>query len=317
MLVALGWWSYLLYLKNNDAFLAKAELLKITKIAERQINSIEDFQLDSDFVELQRKYNLQEKMILGEAAVLALTLFIGIWFINNGYQKQTKAARQSRNFLLSITHELKSPLASIKLILQTFSKRKLNQDQIQTFSSNAIKETERLEGLVNNLLLAAKMETTFDIQKEEIDLFMMTDGIIEHLSNKTPNLIINNSIKPNTHIIGDAFGLNAVLSNLLENAIKYSDNAPNLNINHQRTNNFDIVSISDAGLGIPDSEKKLVFDKFYRVGNEDTRKTKGTGLGLYIVKQIIDKHKGQIKVENNIPNGSIFTFSIPHLKLEA
>ncbi|MGB1217165.1 MAG: histidine kinase dimerization/phospho-acceptor domain-containing protein, partial [Saprospiraceae bacterium] len=150
MLTALGWWSYLLYVKNNDAFMAKTELLKITLAAKGEAIDIETFRIHPEFVSLSENYTSQERMIISEAIVLAISLMIGIWFINQGYSKQTEVARQSRNFLLSITHELKSPLASIRLILQTFVKRDLPKDKINQFSEAALVETDRLNTLVNN-----------------------------------------------------------------------------------------------------------------------------------------------------------------------
>lgn len=314
MLLALAWWSYLLYVKNNDAYNAKAELLKITKFAEGSIKNNDDFQLDADYLSLQKEYKKQENMIMGEAVVLALTLIIGIWFINRGYQKQTEIAKQSRNFLLSITHELKSPLASIKLILQTFGKRQLKQEQIEKFSKNALNETERLESLVNNLLLAARMETTkVEIHKENVELFPLLDGIRENIIGKNPEVNIELDVKDDAVIFADNKAMISIFINLIENAIKYSDKPSHIIISHSYETKQDEIYIKDNGWGIPDEEKKRIFNKFYRSGNEDTRKTKGTGLGLYIVQQIIQAHKGEISISDNSPRGSIFSIYLPKM----
>ncbi len=314
MLLALGWWSYLLYIKNNDAFNAKVELLTLNKIVLGKQDYLQSRHNDPDYLELKKKYRNQEKMILGEAAVLAITLLIGIWLINNGYRQQTEAAQQSRNFLLSITHELKSPLASIKLILQTFKKRNLKQEQIELFSNNAINETVRLEKLVNNLLLAAKMETSYDIKIEEITLLDEVYKIKEYLTSQYSNADIRILIEKDTIISADQFGLNSILTNLIENALKYGGKPPSIEIKHKKDNYFDIISISDNGNGISPLEKKKIFDKFYRIGNEDTRETKGTGLGLYLTQQFINKHKGMIKINDNTPQGSIFAVYLPQQK---
>lgn len=315
MLLALAWWSYLLYVKNNDAYLAKAELLKVTKFADRTIKNIEEFQIDPDYISLHKEYKKQEQMIMGEAIVLAFTLIAGIWFINRSYQKQTEIAKQSRNFLLSITHELKSPLSSIKLILQTFSKRKLEQHQIEKFSKNAIKESERLESLVNNLLLAARMETTnVEIYRETVELFPLLDGIRENIIGKNPEVNIELDIKNDATIFADNKAMISVFINLIENAIKYSDKPSHIIISHSLEAKWDEIYVKDNGWGIPTEEKKRIFDKFYRSGNEDTRKTKGTGLGLYIIQQIIQAHKGEITISDNSPKGSIFNIYLPKLK---
>jgi two-component system phosphate regulon sensor histidine kinase PhoR len=315
MLLALAWWSYLLYVKNNDAYHAKAELLKMTKFAKGDITNYEDFQLDTDYLSLQKEYEKQEQMIMGEAIVLALTLIIGIWFINRGYQKQTEIAKQSRNFLLSITHELKSPLSSIKLILQTFGKRKLEQQQIEKFSKNALNETERLESLVNNLLLAARMDTTnVEIHRENIELFPLLDGIRENIIGKNPEVNIELDIKNDAILFADNKAMISIFINLIENAIKYSDKPSHIIISHSVEEKRDEIYVKDNGWGIPADEKKRIFDKFYRSGNEDTRKTKGTGLGLYIVQQIIKAHKGEIRISDNTPKGTTFNIYLPRLK---
>ncbi len=311
MLIALIWWSYLLIIKNKDAYNAKIDLIKITKLLDQSVIDEKEFINDIDILSLKKKYKSQEKMIMGEAIVLAITLLIGIWFINRAYRKQVETARQSRNFLLSITHELKSPISSIKLILQTFSKRKLEQEKIHHFSDNAIKETERLEDLVNNLLLAAKLENTFDIHLEEVELFPLLDGIKENILSKNKNVTIHLNLNENILVLGDKMGLISIFINIIENAIKYSYEKKIIHIEHKENQNYDIISIADNGIGIPNLEKNNIFSKFYRIGNEDTRKTKGTGLGLYIVNQIIESHKGKITVENNQPQGSIFTIFLP------
>jgi len=317
MLLALAWWSYLLYIKNNDAYQAKLELLKITKAAQSYPEVPADFKLDSDFIELSQNYKSQERMILSEAIVLAISLIIGIWFINRGYQRQTEAARQSRNFLLSITHELKSPIASIRLILQTFTKRKLEQNQINTFSKNALQETERLESLVNNLLLAAKLETTqVDIQAEDIELYPMLDGIRESIYNKNPEAKITLEVQHDTMIQADKKAMLSVFINLIENAVKYSGKESQIHIKYQEKRNTKLITIADNGWGIPDKEKNKVFQKFYRIGNEDTRTTKGTGLGLYIVQQIIEAQQGKITIKDNIPKGTIFEIELFNKKFK-
>ncbi len=312
MLLALAWWSYLLYLKNNDAFLAKTELLRITKSVDGSPLDMNILEKDLDYLALKEKYKKQERMILGEASVLALSLIIGIWFINRGYQRQTEAARQSRNFLLSITHELKSPLASIKLILQTFSKRKLDQERIAKFSGNALNEAERLESLVNNLLLAARMETTnVEVDKEHIELYPLLDGIRENILTKHKDVVLELSLDEQASIFADHKSLVSIFINLIENAIKYSDQEKHIQIKHTQKGKYDELTIADHGWGIPDSEKKKVFEKFYRIGNEDTRKTKGTGLGLYIIQQMVLAHQGKISIGNHQPKGTVFTIQLP------
>lgn len=112
----------------------------------------------------------------------------------------------------------------------------------------------------------------------------------------------------------DVVGFTSVVINLLENAIKYSGEEGEVNValNEDSANVF--LSVTDTGIGIGDADKTKVFDKFYRVGNEDTRKTKGTGLGLYIVKRMVEIGNGEITISDNQPRGTIFNLRFPKIK---
>jgi signal transduction histidine kinase len=135
---------------------------------------------------------------------------------------------------------------------------------------------------------------------------------VQLLKQKFPSAIIKVSlIHEIPEMLADYSAIRSVIINLLENAVKYSDSVPEINIGLSSTNERCNIEISDMGIGIHQSERKKIFEKFYRVGNEDQRKTKGTGLGLYIVDQIVRAHKGTITVSSNQPKGSIFNILLP------
>ncbi|MFT6358422.1 MAG: signal transduction histidine kinase [Saprospiraceae bacterium] len=311
MLVAFSWWSVLLFTKNRDAFYAKRDLMHIGMIAEHLVHSDEEFLQTAEYEQLAARYERQEWMIFGEAAVFVVSLIIGVYLINRGYHKEMKASEQRRNFLLSITHELKSPIASIKLVLETFLKRDLNKKQSTKFTKNALKDTERLNNLVNDLLLSAKLETAYQPYFEPLDLVELIEDLIAKLSTKhlkSKFFFEKNDAIPT--IQADKMGLTSVALNLLENAVKYGDTNPEITTTLSLKNNEIIWKVADNGIGISDKEKGNVFEKFYRVGSEETRTTKGTGLGLYIVKEIIGAHGGTIKVVDNQPKGTEFVIRL-------
>lgn len=312
MLIAFAWWSVLLYTKNKDAFKAKAEYMKIIMIAEGTIKSDAEFLLTDDFLNLEKKYDRQEWMIMGEALVFIISLVIGVWLINRGYNKEIESANQQRNFLLSITHELKSPLSSIRLVLETIQRRVLKQEQTQKLSKSGLQETDRLTALVNDLLLAAKIETTYQPAREPIPLTDALEDIISRLRIKFPEVTFQTTSDPQDIFIqGDRLGITSTLINLLENAVKYSKKPAHIEASVKVIQENTIIEIADQGLGIPDNEKKKVFEKFYRVGSEDTRQTKGTGLGLFIVNEIIKAHQGTITILDNQPKGTRFRITLP------
>ena len=312
MLLAFSWWTVLLHTKNRDAFLAKNELLKLNLIAKNEIKNEEDFLKNSFHIELRDAYKRQEWMILGEASVFVLSLLIGIVFINRGYHKEILAAKQSSNFLLSITHELKSPIASIRLGFETLQRKKLSEEQSLVLLKNGINDTDRLNNLVSDLLLSARLESTYQLNTELFSLEILIDECVQLIKQKFPSAIIKVSLlQEMPEILADYSAIRSVIINLLENAVKYSDNVPEINIGLTSTNERCIIEISDKGIGIDQSERKKIFEKFYRVGNEDQRKTKGTGLGLYIVDQIVRAHNGSITVSSNQPQGTIFNVFLP------
>ena len=312
LILGFTWWAVLLYIKNIDAFEAKVELLRIGMVAEGIYRNEEWFRQTGAFLSLEKKYRHQEWMIYGESAFFVLTLIVSVVLINGGYQKEVRSARQRRNFLLSITHELKSPLASIRLALETMIKRQLPPDQIQYFGKRALGETDRLHQLVNDLLLSAKLETAYQPFPEPVNLPQLIRDILDAFGEKHPEASIKASLEEDVSIWqGDKDGLQSVILNLLENAARYSDGPPVIEVGLREENHSLFLSVADQGIGISDKEKPRIFEKFYRVGNEDTRKTKGTGLGLFIVRQIVLAHNGKITVTDNKPRGVIFAIELP------
>lgn len=312
MLLAFTWWSVLLFLKNQDAFEAKAELLQLGMVAEQRIRNNAQFYESIEYQKLYEDYHRQELMILGEGIVFIITLVLGVYFVNRSYRREVESARQQRNFLLSITHELKSPLAGIRLSLETIKKRVLKDEMRIKLSENAIGETSRLTSLVEDLLLSAKLDTQYVPNLEPIDLGILGEEWIQRLKSKYPDVNFQLKLEgKELTILGDKYGISSVLSNLLENAVKYLGTGTDVGLGVFERGGDVLIQVKDNGLGIPDFEKKRVLQKFYRVGNEDTRQTMGTGLGLYIVNEVVLAHKGKVTIEDNSPKGTVFNICLP------
>lgn len=253
-------------------------------------------------------------MIMGEGAVFLFLLGIGAYFIHASIKKEGQLQENQQNFLMSVTHELKSPLAAIKLSLQTIVRRELDKEQRSVLIKNSLKDVERLDDLVENMLLATKIESnTYSFPKEAFDfsdlVAKVTDRLQVHACGNEQ--IIKTKIQDGIEIDGDKFALSSVVTNLVENAIKYSGPCAEITVELCQNDGKAQLVVSDKGLGIPDDEKMHIFDKFYRVGAENVRKSKGTGLGLFIVKEVLQKHDADISVKDNVPHGAIFevTFS--------
>lgn len=312
MLLAFVWWALLLHKKNSDAFSAKTELLQRVLLERGAIAQEKDIYSNPEFLSLKSKYDHQETMIYGEGLVFILSLFFGIYMINQGHRSKVESEKQTRNFLLSITHELKSPLTSIRLALETIQKRELDKDNRTKLCANGIDESDRLINLVNDLLLAARVESSYQPLLENIDIQEKISLAVQNYRQKFPEASI--SWEPQStpvYIKADNTGIRSLIDNLIDNALKYSFGNQKISISLSEKDGKVFVKFADNGIGISDEDKRKIFDKFYRVGNEDTRKTKGTGLGLFIVSEIVKIHHGKINVTDNHPQGTIFEIILP------
>lgn len=251
-------------------------------------------------------------MIIGEGGVFLILLFLGIWWIKKNVWQDLARAQKEKNFLLAVTHELKTPIAAIRLNTQTLKNRKLTEEQSQDLCTDIITESNRLETLVNNILLATQFEQNTSLGNwQKIDLSALVEAQIKRFQQLFTARAVNSTVQSNVYLEGEENMLVSLLFNLLENANKYSPENESIDITLKSSEHLILLEISDNGIGIPKEERKAVFDKFHRVGNEQTRSQKGTGLGLYIVKEICKAHKAEITISDNSPRGSRFqiTFS--------
>ena len=288
------WWTYLIFDLNAEIAELKSQLLNL------------DQNIDTSLQRnlLAEKLKSKRLMILGEGSVFLAILVFGVYQIYKSVKKQTELNLQQTNFMLSITHELKTPLASTRLQLETLLKRELPKEKQEKILSNAINDTDRLHNLIENILLASRVDSKhFIIHKEEIELTEYIHLLLSKsnvFSGNKERIVFNATDKIYAQV--DKLAFSSVLINLIDNSLKYSSDPVNVSVQPQ-ANGF-VLTVSDRGEGISESDKQIVFNKFYRTGSEETRKTKGTGLGLYIVKKLVEAHEGTVSIENNSPKGT-------------
>jgi signal transduction histidine kinase len=311
LFAALLWWAVLLGSKNEELFEDRAILYQLSNI--KDYPDMKVFKASKEYAELRKKYVRQKSMIIGEAMVFLISLIVGFYLINRAFKKEIEAEKYLRNFLLSITHELKSPITGAKLALETIKKRQLNPEQISYVTGNGLKEMDRLYNLVDNMLMATRMEQGYQPLEEMVDISFEIEKIVQQMKLVFPDAefkFFKKNIDP--EIKGDRISLISMFVNLIENSLKYSpEGRRKITIEFNENKEGLGIQIADQGLGIPEDESSKVFQKFYRIGNEDTRETKGTGLGLYIVERTVNYHNGKIKILPNKPNGTIFQIFIP------
>lgn len=251
-------------------------------------------------------------MIIGEGGVFILILMAGFWKIQQSIAKEIQLSQRQNNFMLSVTHELKTPLTSIQLALQTLKKPNLKTEDQADLIAKALGANQRLSSLIDNIINASRLESNDFTPRREIF------PLKTFLQNKTAELTASHeqaSIKLNCEvdiIHADAYMLETIFNNLLENAIKYSGENPKMEIIVKQNEKFIEIIVSDQGTGMTTEEKQQIFKKFYRVGNEISRSQKGSGLGLFITSEFVQLHKGRIKCENNKPAGTKFIIELPN-----
>lgn len=254
----------------------------------------------------------QLRIIFGEGLVFCALLFVGFLYTVRAFRKELELSTQQNNFLLAITHELKTPLASIKLFFQTLKRKELSDKKKNDLIKRGLDDTDRLNNMIENLLLSARFEgNALDPHFEIVELHSFIIKLTDKLRfGVAKDHFIHVRAKGEIWIKSDVQFLTSVVINLIENACKYSPKETDINISLNELSDKLVIEIQDVGPGIPDKDQKKIFSKFYRAGNEETRTNKGTGLGLYIVKELLNRINGDITVKNHLPHGSIFIISL-------
>lgn len=296
MLAALTWWTVLLHRGQSELSEAKEKILQLEY---DRVYGVKDFDISklTDLSDIRAEATSFHYMIHGEAIVFAIALILGIFYLYRLYKKEISVASQQKNFLLSVTHELNSPLTSIKLVFETLKRRALGKEQVEQLSSNGLQETIRLESLVDKLLFGAKLESSYSFHMEETDLNKFLDNIVLRYQKQFTDYTF--TLDTNTSIISkiDREAITIMINNLIENAIKYSPKQTEISIRLGEKNGKALVSVSDQGIGVTKKDAPYIFDQFYRSGSEETRTTKGTGIGLYISQQIAKAHNSKLNVK--------------------
>lgn len=252
-------------------------------------------------------------MVFGEGAVFLFILIFGIYRIRKGIAKEFELQKRQNNFLLTVTHELKTPLAALKLYLQTLQKHNLTEEKKESIIDGALSENERLVQLIENILNTSRAENkAFELNKENIDLYLLNVQLTERYQKRYKSLQFKMEVPEGLNLKADPNMLETILVNLLENAIKYGGAAQEITIKAVPLDRFITLTISDEGPGIAANERTHIFEKFYRIGNEDTRKASGSGLGLYLVAELVHLHHGQVRCQENHPKGCVFEVILPY-----
>lgn len=245
---------------------------------------------------------------IGEGSTFLGLVLLGAVFVYREVRRQIKLQSQQQNFMMAVTHELKTPIAVTKLNLETLQRHRLDEQKQQQLIHAALQETTRLDTLAGNILIVSQLEGGgYQQTREELDFSELVLQAASAFSRRLPERKWLFDIKPHLSLTGDRNLLQILINNLVENATKYTPPTGAIEIALRQDPLHILLSVTDEGPGVPSREKKKIFEKFYRSGNERTRSTQGTGLGLYLCRKIARDHRATVKIADHSPVGTTFT----------
>ncbi len=279
------------------------------------------FVVREDVAELVKdKANRRVVMFAMEGSFFVLLTLLGAYMIYRTLRQSEELKNRQENFMQAVTHELKIPVASIKLYLETMASGKFDQEKTKSFIPRMLDDCSRLEGLVDNVLEAGRFSRRGHQAKlVESNLSNDLQEYIEEMRAMTDRykMKVTTEIEPELIVKSDYHALRRVVTALIDNAIKYSkEGQRELTISARKAGNRSVkIIFADKGVGVAKSEQHKVFERFYRTGDEITRSVKGTGIGLFLVKQIVSEHRGTVELKSEgTGTGSQFIITLPLVK---
>ena len=293
------WWAVLLIDTEAENKQLKSAIINIEQNA-----TVENTEY------IQSEFDKNKLMIFLEGLVFLILLFGASFFVLRILKRQEKFNELKRNFLLATTHEFNTPLASLKLNLQTLKNPSVDAENRKLLLANSIAEINRLHQLTNNILLANKIDSSdYQFTKEKVNFSAIIQSVLHQFQEQSHRLLTKT--EPELFILADESALRISIMNIIDNALKYSSEEEEVTIELFSQKKTAVCKVSDRGIGIQEEEKDRIWDRFYRVEDERVRTTKGTGLGLYLVKSMVNINNGSIQLSSNESKGSIFTIEFP------
>jgi signal transduction histidine kinase len=261
--------------------------------------------------------NLQQIALLVLGILFFALLITGLVLNTAFLVREIRKSEQQDAFLNAMTHELKTPIASIRLYLETLQKRELSKEKREAFYEIMLADSDRLLGTIEQVLAASKArERSRKPKVANVDLRALVEDCVSQISNRyklpADTIRVTGASEP-LLVEADRSELETVFLNLLDNAVKYSGKTVEIAVKLRRRQTGVVeVHVKDKGIGIPANEVKSIFKRFYRVASGTPATPKGTGLGLYIVRSIVESHGGRIFVKSKGEGlGSTFIVRLP------
>ena len=290
------WWAVLLLRRDKEIQALQGDLADPVEAADQAADGMR-----------------RALMVLGEAGVFLLLLLALLVLVYRSVQRDLRLAAAQRNFLLAVTHELRSPIAAIKLQLSTLARSELDAAQRDELRHGALEEVDRLAALTDKVLQAtAAEEGSMALRIEQVDVMHIVRNVVERACAHTARYHDLKAVGPESLVVSmDVHALRSIAENLIENAAKYAPKGTRIDVAVRSLGTSWELSVSDEGPGVPVEERERIFERFHRAGSEEVRAAQGTGLGLYIVRRLAQRLGGSVEVRARAPKGSIFAASFP------
>lgn len=304
MVLALAYWWFALEKQNR-----LIETIRLQEL-EQQAGSRGSNQLNT----ISNYANRKSIQYTAEGLTFLAFILLGAVIVYRATRRQFRLSERQQNWMMAITHELKTPIAVTRLNLETLQKRELEPAMRDRLLNNSIAETGRLNQLCNNVLLAAQFDGGhYRVKKQPLNLFLLAEKVVEEGRTRYPGYHLEVRGNAVAEVLAEEWLLSILINNLLENAIAYSPKEQPVVVEVRAGSGQVALMVSDQGPGIEMEEQQKIFQKFYRTGNELTRQKKGTGLGLYLCKKIAETHDAQISVQSQSGKGSQFRVQFPNI----
>lgn len=271
----------------------------MAKLVAEKVDMARELSGDPELVARIREQEIQRQIMVGfEGTFFLLVFLIGIWLIYRSLVKAEELKFHQQNFLMAVTHELKTPLASMRIYLDSLQSPKIAPEKKEAIVPKLKEDVGRLEKMVENILEAGRFERSgFHLQGETFDLSALISERARALG-ELPSPVtkhVSVDIEPNVTVWGDQAALRRAIDAIMENSLKYHDGRQIwVGITLRAQDHKAVLEVTDKGVGFDRKEAKSLFERFYRAGSEMTRQAQGTGLGLYLCREIIRAHGGTV-----------------------
>ncbi len=301
MVLALAYWWFALEKQNRQI-----ESIRLQELTMQSASTAASQKIISGYA------NRKSIQYTAEGLTFLAFILLGAVVVYRATRRQFRLSEQQQNWMMAVTHELKTPIAVTRLNLETLQKRELENSVRERLLSNSLAETGRLNQLCNNVLLAAQFDSgDYKANKILLTLSSVISRVTEEARSRYPNHTIDIKSCSDATILAEEWLVAILINNLIENAVAHSPQQSPIGIELIENSNSVLLVVSDLGPGIAIADQKKIFNKFYRTGSELTRQKKGTGLGLYLCKKIAESHHARLSVESEPGRGSRFLVTFP------